>query len=303
LYIEPMQSRRKKDSRMCNRSFVVAVLLLSVFSCAPTKWQADIHYVATPQAEVEAMLRLADVNESDIVYDLGCGDGRFVITAAKEFGARGVGVDIDPFLVKKSVQNARDAGVSDRVKFIEGDLFESPIREATVVTLYLYPDLNVKLRPKLLSELKPGSRVVSYFFDMGDWKPDRTEARQNRIYYWIIPEHVGGDWEWSIDSDPEAPDALRLQQKYQEIKGRIRFKGTEAELLKANLEGDRLRFEFLSVSWGWPVRMMFEGRITGEKIVGTVEVEGGPLRGTHSWSAKKLPSRASEVPPTLNYPR
>ena len=120
------------------------------------------------------------VNKDDVVYDLGCGDGRIVITAAKKYGARGVGVDIDPERIKEANANAKQAGVSDRVKFIEQDLFQTDFKEASVVTLYLLPDINLKLRPKLLSELKPGTRIVSHAFDMGDWKPDKTETSRRR---------------------------------------------------------------------------------------------------------------------------
>jgi SAM-dependent methyltransferase len=148
----------------------------------------DVPYVPTPQAVVDEMLKLAEVGKSDVVYDLGCGDGRIVITAAKQYGARGVGIDIDPERIKESNANAQKAGVADRVKFIQQDLFEADFKEATVVTLYLLPTINLKLRPKLWSDLKPGTRVVSHAFDMGDWKPDKTSEADGRpVYFWVIP--------------------------------------------------------------------------------------------------------------------
>ncbi|MDQ3803960.1 MAG: class I SAM-dependent methyltransferase [Acidobacteriota bacterium] len=148
----------------------------------------DVPYVPTPQAVVDEMLKLAEVGKSDVVYDLGCGDGRIVITAAKQYGARGVGIDIDPERIRESNENARKAGVADRVKFIQQDLFEADFKEATVVTLYLLPTINLKLRPKLWSDLKPGTRVVSHAFDMGDWKPDKTSEADGRpVYFWVIP--------------------------------------------------------------------------------------------------------------------
>ena len=153
------------------RLLVLMLVFLSV-SVFAQKRDPDIFFAPTPQKVVEAMLEMAGVNEKDVVYDLGCGDGRFVITAARKFGARGVGVDIDPQRVEESTRNAEEQGVSNRVRFIEDDFFETDIREATVITLYLLSELNLKLRPKLLSELRPGSRVLSYAFDMGDWKPD-----------------------------------------------------------------------------------------------------------------------------------
>jgi ribosomal protein L11 methylase PrmA len=135
------------------------------------------------------MLRMASVTEGDLVYDLGCGDGRIVITAAKEFGARGVGVDIDPRRIEESNANARKAGVTDRVRFIEGDLFRVDLSKATVLTLYLLPSVNLQLRPKLQRELKPGTRIVSHNYDMGDWKPLRQlQIDDHKVYLWVIPE-------------------------------------------------------------------------------------------------------------------
>jgi tRNA A58 N-methylase Trm61 len=148
----------------------------------------DVIFVPTPNDVVSGMLRLAGVSKKDTVYDLGCGDGRIVITAAQKYGARGVGIDIDPDRVKEATENTRKAGVSDRVKIVRGDLFEADISPATVVTLYLLTDLNLKLRPKLMKDLKPGTRVVSHAFSMGDWKPEKTEdVGGTTIYLWRIP--------------------------------------------------------------------------------------------------------------------
>jgi SAM-dependent methyltransferase len=154
----------------------------------------DVPYVPTPQPVVDEMLKLAKVTGDDVVYDLGCGDGRIVVTAAKELGARGVGVDIDPARIKDSIANARKAGVSDQVKFTRGDLFKMDLSEATVVTLYLLPEINRKLRPKLFRELKPGTRIVSHEFDMGDWKPEKSvrvtiDEIVYTLHYWTIPEN------------------------------------------------------------------------------------------------------------------
>jgi SAM-dependent methyltransferase len=149
----------------------------------------DVPYVPTPYPVVEEMLKLANVQSSDVVYDLGCGDGRIVITAAQQYGARGVGIDIDPERIKEANENALKAGVADKVKFLQRDLFESDFSDATVVTLYLLRSVNLRLRPKLLAELKPGTRIVSNTFDMGDWKADRTADVLGRtLYFWVIPE-------------------------------------------------------------------------------------------------------------------
>ena len=149
----------------------------------------DVPFVPTSQALVVEMLKLANVTKDDTVYDLGCGDGRIVITAAKQFGAHGVGVDINPERIQEANENARRAGVADKVKFIEGDLFTADIRPATVVTLYLLPSVNLKLRPRLLSDLKPGTRVVSHSFDMEDWKPDKAVVVEGgQLYLWVIAD-------------------------------------------------------------------------------------------------------------------
>jgi SAM-dependent methyltransferase len=171
-----------------------AILALAPLTAAgqDVQRQPDVPYVPTPEDVVEAMLKLANVTKNDVVYDLGCGDGRIVITAAQKYGARGVGVDINPERIQDSNANAQKAGVTDRVKFVQQDLFETDFREATVVMLYLLPDVNLRLRPKLLSELKPGTRIVSHSFNMGDWEPEKEvkvqdSGRERTIYFWTVP--------------------------------------------------------------------------------------------------------------------
>lgn len=168
--------------------FVLLALLL--FSLSPAVAQEpDVIYVPTSEATVMAMLEMADVDSSDVVYDLGSGDGRIVITAAKEYGAKGVGIDIDPKRIEESNENAEAANVTDQVEFIQGDLFKSDFSEASVVTLYLLSRLNEKLRPILMEQLKPGTKIVSHAFRMGDWEPEKTqEVDGNTIYLWTVPE-------------------------------------------------------------------------------------------------------------------
>ncbi|NZA27984.1 methyltransferase domain-containing protein [Luteimonas sp. SJ-92] len=152
--------------------------------------EPDVIYVPTPQPVVDRMLELAGVEEGDVLYDLGSGDGRIPVTAAKKYGIRAIGIDINPVRIREANENAEQAGVTDLVTFREEDLFEADISEASVVTLYLLQSLNVKLRPKLLSELKPGTRIVSHAFDMaGEWEPEHTEqVEHNTIYMWTVPE-------------------------------------------------------------------------------------------------------------------
>lgn len=165
-----------------------AVFLVTSLSHTPLLAQ-DVIYVPTRDTVMKAMLELAEVTSSDVVYDLGSGDGRFVIAAAKDYGARAVGIDIDPERIEESNANAIKAGVTDQVEFIEADLFESDFSEATVVTLYLLTSLNEKLRPILMQQLEPGTRVVSHSFDMGDWEPEETRFIDGAtIYLWRIPE-------------------------------------------------------------------------------------------------------------------
>ena len=160
----------------------------------PPEQESDVPYVPTPKPVVDRMLELADVDETDVLYDLGSGDGRIVIRAARTHGARGVGIEIDPDLVKKARKNAKEAGVADLVEFRQGDLFEADISEATVVTLYLLPSVNQKLRPILFEQLSPGTPVVSHDFDMGRWAPDRTvDLEGDTVYRWTIPEEIPED--------------------------------------------------------------------------------------------------------------
>jgi SAM-dependent methyltransferase len=170
-------------------SLVSALLGAQLFSAQDqTSRIPDVPYVPSPESVVEAMLKLADVHKGDLVYDLGCGDGRIVIAAAKNFGARGIGVDINPERIQQANENAKKMGVTGLVLFREGDLFDAHLDGATVVTLYLLPSVNLRLRPKLLHDLKPGTRVVSHSFDMGDWKPDKqVEVEGSQVYLWIIP--------------------------------------------------------------------------------------------------------------------
>jgi len=154
--------------------------------------ESDVPFVESPQPVVDRMLEVANVGEDDVVYDLGSGDGRIPITAARDYGARGVGIEIKPDLVERARENAQDAGVGDRVEFREGDLFEADISDATVVTLYLLPSVNLELRPKLFRQLEPGTRVVSHDFDMDEWEPDTTveSSDGDTIYRWRIPEEI-----------------------------------------------------------------------------------------------------------------
>ena len=184
-----------------HRSVLVAFVLMLMITAvaaaqapvATPKKPLDVPYVPTDDKVVAVMLDMAKVKKNDILIDLGSGDGRIPITAAKRFGTQGTGIDIDPQRIVEANENARKAGVTDRVQFIEGDIFDADIKNATVVTLYLLPDVNLRLRPKLLAELKPGTRIVSHNYDMGDWKPEKSQrinlpdGTQHTVYFWVVP--------------------------------------------------------------------------------------------------------------------
>jgi SAM-dependent methyltransferase len=167
----------------------ISIFIMGGMHLNAQKIVLDVPYVPTPQKVVNGMLELADVKKGEVVYDLGCGDGRIVITAAKEFGATGIGVDLNPERIEEANANAVEAKVEDKVTFHQGDLFNFDFSKADVLTLYLLPDVNLKLKPKILAEMKPGSRVVSHAFTMGDWEPDESISVDGRnVYLWIIPE-------------------------------------------------------------------------------------------------------------------
>lgn len=205
----------------------------------------DVIYVPTPTVVVEQMLRMAAIKPGEMVYDLGCGDGRIVIAAARDFAAHGIGVDIDPKRIAESKANAETAGVTDRVQFQQADLFTMNFSDADVVMLYLLPALNVRLRPRLLDELRPGTRIVSHAFMMGDWQPDERAQVGNpekSVYYWVIPAKVAGEWQVRLPDGTQG--ALSLQQEYQMVSGTLQRNGQSLPLTNGKLKGTQLTFSF-----------------------------------------------------------
>ena len=277
-------------------SSCLAVMMAGLWlsACAqPQPKKPDVEYVPTPHHVVAEMLRLAAVTPTDVVYDLGCGDGRVLIAAAQLYKARGVGIDIDPQRIEESRINAHQAGVVERVQFLQQDLFETDIREATVVTLYLLPQLNRQLRPKLFSDLQPGTRIVSHDFDMGDWQPDQVmhvpgAAYEHTVFYWIIPASVDGRWQMSLPTlIGERRYLLRLQQRYQEVRGTVSAEREAMLITNATLTGDRLRFIVITDIQGEEVQMSFDGRVSGDAMRGSVEVHGGAIAGRYDWASHR----------------
>ncbi|HZE11976.1 MAG TPA: methyltransferase domain-containing protein [Burkholderiales bacterium] len=275
--------------------FAIALLSPGGFAQEWTK-ELDTPYVPTPQVVVDRMLELAQVKVGETVIDLGSGDGRIMIEAASKYGARGFGVEIDPLLVKRSNENARRAGVGDRVKFLQQDLFKTDFHEANVLTLYLLPDVNLALRPKILAELKAGARVVSHDYGMGDWRPDAEETipapdkkvgarKESQVYLWTVPAKVEGEWKFELSSGVKSRRTrLVLKQKYQMVSGTVELTGQgEVPLSEGQLRGEELRFMLPAgaVDHG-PVEMV--GRATGDTLAGTLRKAG---RDIAKWSARR----------------
>jgi len=245
-------------------------------------------------AVVKAMLELANVGKDDVVYDVYCGDGRVLWTAVKDFGAkRGVGMDSDPVCIRESKEDAARFNVADRTTFLEGELLDADLRPASVVVCYILPQWNLALRPNLFRDLKPGSRVVSHAFDMGDWKPDESirhkNARNNTAYLWIIPAPVGGTWEWTGPAkDREAKWTLALEQEFQSVRGTLTVPGgPPVPIADAKLKGRDFGFSATLPVDGQPVKITFSGTANGDTIRGTQEWSGGPNPGKQEWTAAR----------------
>lgn len=238
----------------------------------------DVPWVPTPDAAVDRMLAMAQVGPRDLVYDLGSGDGRIAIMAAKRFGARAVGVEYDPSMVEVSRTAARREGVADRVRFVQGDLFEFDFRAATVVTLYLLTSINVELRPRILA-LRPGTRVASHMFRMGDWQPDESaRVGSSDVYLWIVPARVAGTW--AMTRTPAGAAELVLAQQFQRLSGSLRVAGETLPLAQASLRGDEIRF---AVTGAGGARQAFVGRVAGDRMAGEGEAQ--------PWSAVRVRTR------------
>jgi SAM-dependent methyltransferase len=256
----------------------------------------DVPYVPSKPEVVAAMLRMAKVTKNDVLYDLGCGDGRIVITAAQLYGTRGVGIDIDPERIRESKENAAAAQVENLVKFLQQDLFQSDFHEATVVSLYLLTSVNLRLRPILLRQLLPGTRIVSHNYAMDTWKPDDSTVvmvneQSHSVYFWVVPANVSGTWEGSWADGSHGKDfSLELEQHFQWPSGKIGLGAEEIWLSDLRLNGDKFEFTAKSGSDVAVPRMVFTGRVSGEEMKGTVEVI--PASGQNSrksWIAKRKP--------------
>jgi len=281
--------------RIAGLAWVAAVLACAAVAQGQEK-ELDTPYVPTPQAVVERMLDMAQVKASDMVIDLGSGDGRIMITAAKRHGARGFGVEIDPRLVKRSNEEAKRVGVAERVKFLQQDLFSTDFHEAAVLTLYLLPDVNIALRPKILAELKPGTRVVSHDYGMGEWRPDAQETvpapdkavgtrKESMVYLWIVPARIEGEWIFELSSGGKTRRTrLVLKQRYQFVSGSVELAGQgDVQVSDGRVRGNEVRLVLPpgALDRG-PVELV--GRVTGDSLSGTVR---RGEREVANWSARR----------------
>ena len=225
----------------------------------------DVPYVPTPDAVVDQMMEFAAPTKDDYLIDLGSGDGRIPITAAERFGTRGFGVDLDPRRIREANENAKKANVTDKVTFREANLFDTEIRDATILTLYLLPAVNLELRPRILDELRPGTRVVSHDFHMGDWEPDRLEkvGTVKTVYLWIVPAKVHGKWTVT-DKQANREFTLELQQTFQQLQGNATIDGRSVPLTNARMEGERIVFELADGD----KPKSYEGRLVDKVIEG-----------------------------------
>ena len=279
----------------------------AILCAAAPAWSGEpsVPYVPTPQDVVERMLQIARVGPSDYVIDLGSGDGRIVVTAARKFGARGFGVDLNPERIRESNENARKAGVTDKVAFYQRDLFETDLSQATVITMYLLPRVNLELRPKLL-DLRPGTRVVSHDFSMDDWKPDTHVSMESKdrwsgaggkseIFFWIIPAKVAGTWRWdlTVGGKPQ-PYEVTLEQRYQTVSGAVRVGGRTVKLQDARVRGAEISFSFTAEVNGGPVKHEFSGKVEGDVMNGSAALSGARVQGQQEWNARR-PSRTGAL--------
>jgi hypothetical protein len=265
------------------RLFLVALAWSALLGAATQGQSAlgeEVPYIRTPQVVVDKMLDLAEVGPDDFLIDLGSGDGRIVITAAQQRGTRGFGVDLDATLVTESNEAARRAGVAERAQFFARDLFETDIREASVLTMYLLPEVNLQLRPRILEQLRPGTRVVSHDWDMGEWQPDATAVlaglakpvmpiAASSVHLWIVPAKVAGTWKVQLEEATPESMEIEFAQRFQEISGVVRRARGRTLLQSAHLRGAEIRFAVIDETRRPSVPLQFFGRVYGDTMEGT----------------------------------
>jgi hypothetical protein len=286
---------------------LTAALARPVFAQA-----ADVPYVPTPQNVVDAMLDLAQVGPNDFLIDLGSGDGRIVITAARKYGARGFGVDLDGALVSEARREAERQGVKDKAEFYARNLFITDIDKATVLTTYLFSQVNIELRPRIFSELKPGTRVVSHEFDFGNWKPDahvRVPVPRkpygppsSDVYLWIVPANAAGRWQWRMPVDGAVVEwEATLGQTFQALAGSARAGGKPARIESGTMRGEEISLVVVADVNAAPLRHELRGRLTGDSIRGTLRVGG--TQQALDWQATRVSRGKINIDAAAGAPR
>ncbi len=265
--------------------------------------QWDVPYVPTPPEVVAVMLEIGQVGPDDLLYDLGCGDGRIVITAAKRYGTRGVGIDIDPERIAECHTNAAADKVENLVRFLNQDLFKTDFSKASVVTLYLLSSVNLKLRPKILSELKPGTRIVSHDFSMGEWEADKkdelfVEYKNHYIYFWVVPANVSGEWKLSLPRDisPEPAEFL-IQQEFQKIQVQTNSPRSRLIISDAELRGDTIAFTLEHHTGNGIEAWTLEGAVNGHTMRGEVRSTPNKAKSGLEWKAERDPRTVRPIEP------
>jgi precorrin-6B methylase 2 len=274
---------------------IVSVLAAAVLAAAPAAYAQqkdfkphvgqqgkDVVWVPTPDEVVERMLNVAQTKPEDYVIDLGAGDGKIAIAAAKKFGARSLGIEYNPDMVALAQRNAQAAGVLGKAQIVQGDIFTTDFTQATVLTMYLLPSLNMKLRPQILA-MRPGTRVVTHAFNMEDWEPDETsDVDGRRVYLWVVPAGVAGRWAMELSGAGASEKiSLNLDQRYQKIEGAAYLGSTLAGLREPRLSGFRISFAYVD---NHGVRRDFTGRVTGGTMEGSFRTDGG---AEGRWAAAK----------------
>ena len=298
-----------------HRAAAIAALVGAAFATYPALAQdfGDTPYVQTPQNVVDRMLQVAHVGPADYVIDLGSGDGRMVITAAQKFGARGFGVDLDRRLVELANRRAAAAGVADRAVFYERDLYDTDLTAASVVTIYLLPEVNLMVRPKLLATLQPGTRIVSHDYNMGDWPPDDQMVldapdkpvgrdKKSKVFFWVVPANAAGKWRWELPLAGKAVAFnLSIAQNFQTITGTVTVDGQAWPLENARLRGEEISFTVNDPRT--KTRFAFAGRIAARGISGEVRVDSANAQRQLQWDAARTepgaPAHAALKKPAL----
>ncbi len=277
-------------------SIAMMALVLAASPAAAQEGRGDVVYVPTPQIVVDTMLDMAQVTASDYVIDLGSGDGRIIITAAAKRGARGFGVDLDTYLLKLANQNAQKAKVTDKVHFVEENLFQTDLSKATVVTTYLLPEMNLQLRSRVLA-LKPGTRLVAHDYHFGEWDPDEQrelvvpgkkvgEPGISYIFSYVVPARVPGKWQSLVNvGGRDLPLEFNLEQEFQVVEGKVEIRDRSAEL-RGRLKGDQIRM--VAGGRGGVARHEFTGQVDGGVIKGTLTIGEGASRQQAAWTAKQM---------------